>query len=215
MSEAISAIRPSGDKLAPDGRGRRFAARLVSLAVLVAVALPPPVHAQQGGGPKLNVIRDAEIEELLRDYTRPILRAAKLGGQNVEVVIIGDRSFNAFVADARRIFVNVGALYESDTPNQIIGVLAHEAGHIAGGHLARMREQISNAQTAAIVAMLLALGGAAAGARRKSSADRCSATRGSRKSRPTAPRSASSMPQASRARACSKPSHALPISRCF
>jgi predicted Zn-dependent protease len=163
MSEAIPAIRPSGDKRAHGRRGR-FATRLVSLAVLAAVAMPHPVHAQQGGGPKLNVIRDAEIEELLRDYTRPILRAAKLGGQNIEVVIIGDRSFNAFVADARRIFVNVGALYESDTPNQIIGVLAHEAGHIAGGHLARMREQISNAQTIAIVAMLLALGGAAAGA---------------------------------------------------
>jgi predicted Zn-dependent protease len=164
MTEAIPAIKPSGDQPAPGGRGRRLAARLVSLAALTALVFPQPIHAQQAGAPKLNVIRDAEIEELLRDYTRPILRAAKLGGQNVEVVIIGDRSFNAFVADGRRIFVNVGALYESDTPNQIIGVLAHEAGHIAGGHLARMREQIATAQTASIVAMLLALGGAAAGA---------------------------------------------------
>jgi predicted Zn-dependent protease len=119
--------------------------------------LPAPVQAQ--GGPKLNVIRDAEIEDLLRDYTRPILRAAKLGGQNIEVVMLGDRSFNAFVADGRRIFVNIGALSDSDTPNQLIGVLAHEAGHIA-----RMRDQIANAQTASIIAMLLALGAAGAGA---------------------------------------------------
>ena len=110
------------------------------------------------------VIRDAEIEDLLRDYTRPILRAAKLGAQNIEVVIIGDRNFNAFVADGRRIFVNTGALYDSTTPNQIIGVLAHETGHIAGGHLSRMREQIANAQTAAIIGMLLGLGAVAAGA---------------------------------------------------
>ncbi len=110
------------------------------------------------------VIRDAEIEDLLRDYTRPILRAAKLGAQNIEVVIIGDRNFNAFVADGRRIFINTGALYNSTTPNQIIGVLAHETGHIAGGHLSRLREQLANAQTAAIIGMLLGLGAVAAGA---------------------------------------------------
>ncbi len=120
------------------------------------------VPAARQAGPSL--IRDAEIEDLLRDYTRPILRAAKLGAQNIEVVLIGDRTFNAFVADGRRIFVNIGALYDSTTPNQIIGVLAHETGHIAGGHLSRLREQLANAQTAAIIGMLLGLGAVAAGA---------------------------------------------------
>jgi len=115
--------------------------------------------AQQG---KLPVLRDAETEELLRDYTRPILKAAGLAQQNIEVVIINSREFNAFVADGRRIFVNYGALYESVTPNQIIGVLAHETGHIAGGHLARIRETLASAQTAAIIAMIL--GAAALGA---------------------------------------------------
>jgi predicted Zn-dependent protease len=140
--------------------------RLVTLGAvaLLTASRAGPALAQEQPGPKLNVIRDAEIEELLRDYTRPILRAAKLGGQNIEVVLIGDRAFNAFVADGRRIFVNVGALYESESPNQIIGVLAHESGHIAGGHLARMRDQIATAQTASIVAMLLAVGAAAGGA---------------------------------------------------
>ncbi|MEX2127058.1 MAG: M48 family metalloprotease [Xanthobacteraceae bacterium] len=134
-----------------------------AIAGLLTGQVGPTLAQAPPGGPKLNVIRDAEIEELLRDYTRPILRAAKLGGQSIEVVLIGDRAFNAFVADGHRIFVNVGALYESETPNQIIGVLAHESGHIAGGHLARMRDQIATAQTASIVAMLLAVGAAAGG----------------------------------------------------
>lgn len=110
------------------------------------------------------IIRDAEIESLMRDYTRPIFKAAGLQQQNIQVVLIGDDSFNAFVADGKRIFINTGTLKKSDTPNEIIGVLAHETGHIAGGHLARMRQQIETAQTAAIVAMLLAVGGVAAGA---------------------------------------------------
>jgi predicted Zn-dependent protease len=119
-------------------------------------ALPAavPAHAQRG----LPVIRDAEIEQLLRDYTRPLLRAAGLAQQNVRVVIINDRAFNAFVMDGRRIFVNAGALMDATTPNQIIGVLAHETGHIAGGHLSRLREQLAQAQTQSIIAMLLGLG---------------------------------------------------------
>ena len=76
------------------------------------------------------MLRDAETEQLLRDYTRPILRAAGLEKQNIQVVIINDSTFNAFVADGRRIFVNYGALRESETPNQIIGVLAHEGSTV-------------------------------------------------------------------------------------
>jgi predicted Zn-dependent protease len=113
----------------------------------------------------LPIIRDAEIEQLLREYTQPILRAAGLAQQNIHVVIINDRSFNAFVVDAKRIFVNAGALMQSETPNQIIGVLAHETGHIAGGHLSKMRSELANAQTAAILGMLLGVGAMVAGAR--------------------------------------------------
>src|SRR4029079_1317554 len=97
-----------------------------------------------------------------RDYTRPILRVAGLEKQNIQMVIINDASFNAFVADGRRIFVNWGALMQSDTPNQIIGVLAHETGHLAGGHLAKIREQLPTAQTPKIIATLLGAGGPAA-----------------------------------------------------
>ena len=116
-------------------------------------------------GPNLPFIRDAEIEQLMRDYTAPILKAAGLGQQNVQVVLINDRAFNAFVMDGRRIFVNVGALYDSKVPNEIIGVLAHETGHMAGGHLSRLREQMANAQTASIIAMLLGVGALVGGAK--------------------------------------------------
>ncbi len=111
------------------------------------------------------MIRDTEAEQLLRDYTRPILHAAGLEKQNIQVVIINDSTFNAFVADGRRIFVNYGAIMQSETPNQLIGVLAHETGHLAGGHLAKMREQIAQAQTQMIIAMLLGAGALVAGAR--------------------------------------------------
>jgi predicted Zn-dependent protease len=145
-------------------RARRAtpAARLV--ATLTATALlGASVPAQAQRGPP--IIRDAEIEQLLRDYTQPLLKAAGLAQQNVQSVIINDRQFNAFVADSRRIFVNAGALMDSETPNQIIGVLSHETGHIAGGHLARLREQLANATTQSILAMILGVGAMVAASR--------------------------------------------------
>jgi predicted Zn-dependent protease len=150
-------------------RARRMtpAARAIAMlaaGALVAASTPlsPPAHAQQGGLP---IIRDAEIEQLLRDYVQPILKVAGLSQQNVKVVILNDRSFNAFVMDGHRIFINAGALFESKTPNEIIGVLAHETGHLAGGHLSRLREQLARAQTQSIIAMLLGVGAVVASAR--------------------------------------------------
>src|SRR5262249_54228974 len=83
----------------------------------------------------------------------------------VRVVILGDRSFNAFVMDGRHIFINAGALFDAKTPNEIIGVFAHETGHLAGGHLQRLREQLASAQTAGIVALLAGIGAAVAASR--------------------------------------------------
>src|SRR5438067_3973795 len=150
-------------------RHRTPASRAVALVTAAALAASIGPAASQGGAKGLPLIRDAEIEQLLREYTQPILRVAGLAQQNIRVVIINERSFNAFVADGRRIFVNVGALMEAKTPNEIIGVFAHETGHIAGGHLARMREEISRAETSAIIAMLLGVGAMVAGARAGSS----------------------------------------------
>ena len=140
--------------------------RLLAVATAVALAATAgPAHTQprKGGGPP--IIRDAEIEQLLREYTEPILKAAGLGKQNIRVVIINNRGFNAFVADGRRIFINAGALTEAETPNQVIGVLAHETAHIAGGHLARLREQLQAASTQSIIALILGAGAMVAASR--------------------------------------------------
>lgn len=148
---------------------RKKATALTALVTAAAIALlpVPATRAQEGRGPP--ILRDTETEQLLREYTRPILRVAGLEKQNIQVVIINDNSFNAFVADGRRIFVNFGAILQSETPNQLIGVLAHETGHLAGGHLAKLREQLANAQTQMIIAMLLGAGALVAGASRGSS----------------------------------------------
>src|SRR5437588_3285884 len=138
--------------------------KLTALTLAAALTVAPTAAlAQEGKGPSF--LRDTESEQLLREYTRPILRAAGLEKQNIQMVIINDSQFNAFVADGRRIFVNYGAMMQSETPNQIIGVLAHETGHLAGGHLAKMREQLAQAQTQMIIAMLLGAGALVAGAR--------------------------------------------------
>jgi predicted Zn-dependent protease len=144
---------------------RKKTSRLTALTVAAALAVAPmsTALAEQPKGPP--VIRDTETEQLLREYTRPILRTAGLEKQNIQVVIINENAFNAFVADGHRIFVNYGAIMQSETPNQIIGVLAHETGHLAGGHLAKMREQLAQAQTQMIIAMLLGAGAMVAGSR--------------------------------------------------
>jgi predicted Zn-dependent protease len=142
---------------------RKKPLKLTALITATALAVAPMAAvAQENKGPP--VLRDTETEQLLREYTRPILRAAGLEKQNIQMVIINQGVFNAFVADGRRIFVNYGAIMQSETPNQIIGVMAHETGHLAGGHLAKMREQMAQAQTQMIIAMLLGAGAMVAGA---------------------------------------------------
>ncbi len=133
------------------------------MAIAATIALTgvfgQSAQAQQRG---VSVVRDAEIEALVRDYSAPILDAAGLGRSGIEIVLVGNNSFNAFVA-GRRIFINTGALVTAQTPNEIIGVIAHEAGHIAGGHQQRLREQMSRAQTIAVIASVLGAGAAVAG----------------------------------------------------
>jgi predicted Zn-dependent protease len=145
-------------------RPLKLASRAVALTTAAAVtAACLPARAQTTAG--IPIIRDAEIEQLLRDYTAPLLKAAGLANQNVHVVIINKNVFNAFVMDAHHIFIFTGALEEAKRPNELIGVFAHEMGHIVGGHLSKMRQELANAQMAAIVAMLLGAGAAVAGAR--------------------------------------------------
>jgi len=142
-------------------------ARLMAvLMAFMSFALGEAQAAQkrQSGPP---IIRDAEIEGLLRLYTRPIFKAAGINPRAVKVYVLNDRHINAFVAGGQRIFINTGLIMDATTPNEVIGVLAHETGHIAGGHLARMGVEIDSANYTTIVGMLLGLatiaGGVAAG----------------------------------------------------
>ena len=117
----------------------------------------------------LSLIRDSEIEALLNEYARPIFKAAGLGSGRIAMRIVRNDAFNAFVIDGRNVFVHTGMLMQSETPNQVIGVVAHEAGHIAGGHMASLRHRIKKDQTRALLLQILAVGlmgaGAAAGDR--------------------------------------------------
>lgn len=141
---------------------RRLLVRATALAVAGAVALGPlSVPAKAQGG--LPLVRDAETEELMRDYAGPIFDAAGIARQQVDIILVNRNDFNAFVADARRIFINVGVITEAETPGEVIGVLAHETGHITGNHLARLRQALANAQIIAVIGALVGVGAMAAG----------------------------------------------------
>ncbi len=139
---------------------RRSVAVMAAASIAVTSALPAFAQSRGGGVP---IVRDAEIEALVADYAAPILKAAGLGGRGVRVILVNSPSFNAFV-DGRRIFINTGAIMQAETPNEIIGVIAHESGHLAGGHQERLREQLSRARNMAIIGMLLGVGAGVAGA---------------------------------------------------
>ncbi len=136
--------------------------RLVAAILVPALMIPAPAFAQASGKGGLPIVRDAEIEALVKDYAAPILKTAGLS-RGVEIVLVNDEGFNAFVS-GRRIFINIGTILQAQTPNQVIGIIAHEVGHLKGGHQERLREQIDRAKTIAVVASLLGAGIAVAGA---------------------------------------------------
>ena len=129
--------------------------RIFTLFCLALLALAPLRAAQAQGGQRLNLIRDAEIENTIRTFVTPIWKAAGLDPSAVEIMIVQDNSLNAFVAGGQRIFINTGLIMRTETPNQLIGVMAHETGHIAGGHLARMQEEMSRLSTMQILETLV------------------------------------------------------------
>jgi predicted Zn-dependent protease len=133
---------------------RKVARRAIGLGMSLVLALAPvaEAEAQQAGGVRL--IRDAEIEATLRAYVDPIFTAAGLDASVVQVHIIENQQINAFVSNGMQVFVNTGLLTMAKTPNQVIGVFAHETGHIEGGHLARRKEEMENATIEAIVGLL-------------------------------------------------------------
>ena len=104
---------------------------LISLSAFFLVLITHTLAFSQ------SLLRDTEIEETMIDYTKPILLAAGLSPSSVDLYLVNDPSLNAFVTRGQNIFLHSGIILQSDTPNQLKGVIAHEAGHIAGGHIVR------------------------------------------------------------------------------
>jgi predicted Zn-dependent protease len=119
---------------------------------------------QPGWAQGISLIRDAEIESYIRAYSTPIWNAAGLNPEAVEIHLVNDKSLNAFVAGGQRIFVFTGLLLAARDPSEVIGVLAHETGHITGGHLARFQDGLKGASTISIISMVLGAAAMAAGA---------------------------------------------------
>ena len=134
--------------------------RLLSklLALVLALSLSAqPAMAQ-------SVLRDAETEALLQDLADPLVEAAGLAPGNVDIVLLNDPSINAFVAGGQAIYIHSGLIHAADNANQVQGVIAHELGHITGGHIVRYGEGISDASNISILSLLLGVGAAVAGA---------------------------------------------------
>jgi len=132
-----------------------FRLALRSAALLVAVLV---VGARAQAGERL--LRDAEIESAIKTIAAPIWRAAGLEPSDVAIYMIDDRELNSFVAGGQAIFLNTGLILRAENVDQLMGVIAHETGHIAGGHVISTKEAIKNASIEAIIATVV---GAAAG----------------------------------------------------
>ncbi len=102
-----------------------------------------------------SALRDAEIEQFLEDYSRPIFEAAGLPAESVGIHLIGDPTLNAFVANGLNMYIFTGLITAADVPNQLVGVIAHETGHMAGGHLQRSEEAIKAATRPMMLSMVL------------------------------------------------------------
>ena len=132
----------------------------VAAVLLLTTQSPAPVAAQDGG---ISLIRDAEIEAILKRQAEPIFRAAKLNPDAVHIYIVNDRELNAFVAGGQNMFLNTGLIMKAKTPNELLGVIAHETGHMAGGHLVRSDEGMRAALATQFITMGVGLAAAFAG----------------------------------------------------
>ena len=110
-----------------------------------------------------SLLRDTEIEETLQDFTTPILHAAELNPKSVDLFLVNDPSLNAFVTRGQNIFLHSGLIIEADNPNQLKGVIAHEAGHIVGAHIVRSDEGNKSATGAILIAAAVGLAAILAG----------------------------------------------------
>jgi predicted Zn-dependent protease len=130
--------------------------RLFMAALILGLAMAQPAAAQ-------SILRDSETELLFKDVSRPLIEAAGLDPKNVNVVLVGDPEINAFVATGQVVYIHSGLLIASDNLNQLQGVIAHEIGHVAGGHAIRIHEGVGTATGISIATLVLGAIAIAAG----------------------------------------------------
>ena len=130
------------------------AAFILFLAVLVSAQ---PVMAQ-------SILRDAETEAFFDEISAPLIAAAGLDPNNVEIILINDKSINAFVAGGQAVYVHSGLIDAATSANEVQGVIAHELGHVVGGHAVRYDEGASVASGISIASLIIAAAAIAAGA---------------------------------------------------
>lgn len=131
---------------------------LISLTLIISIFFTQTAFAQG-----LALIRDAEAEKFLFDLSKPIFETAGLDPNNIKIYIVNDDSINAFVSNGQNVFINTGLIRKYNTPDTLIGVLAHETGHIVAGHLARSSEGAADAEGAMFLSYLLGIGAILAG----------------------------------------------------
>ena len=127
-------------------------ARGLTLLLLSATVALHPAAAQ-------SILRDSETEKLFADMSKPLIEAARLDPKNVKIVLVNDPEINAFVAGGQVVYLHTGLISASDNANQVQGVIAHELGHVAGGHVLRSGEGMK--QATGITLLSLVLGGLA------------------------------------------------------
>ena len=112
-------------------------------------------ETQQCHSNQFSIVRDAEIENIIRGYAKPIFNSAGLTADNIKIRVVNDLQVNAFVLGGQNIFINTGLLIKASTPNEVIGVPAHEVGHISGGHLPRIHENLERAKIKSALSLFL------------------------------------------------------------
>ncbi len=135
---------------------RTLLSALLALSLVMSSILPAQAQS-------IRIIRDAEIESMVASFAAPLFRAAGFA-REPRIIIVNDRRFNAFVTEDGNIYINHGTILDVETPGALKAILAHEIGHLAGGHIARLREQMNLRGQLQVLSMILGVGAVAASA---------------------------------------------------
>ena len=138
----------------------KFMKLLAKLLVIITLFL---FFAKELCAKSIKLIRDSQTEDFLWQISTPLIKAANLNKNDIKIYIVNDANINAFVTGGQNIFINSGLITKYKDPNILIGVIAHEIGHIAAGHLAKGSEAYEDLSKVAILSYLAGIAAAASG----------------------------------------------------